>query len=341
MKSLFSKSILALLFNMLMGALIAGVIGVDPVVGAGVGTALGFVPRPDMSLMAGLNKEIWIAEILEGFYPDWSFMSEPRDMSAFVEYNTINLAEAGVDPDVLINNSVWPIAFAQRSDVPIALPLDTYDTENTLVRNVEEIETAYDKMASVTAGHRNALINKFSHKAIHAYAPAANATATPVVSTTGATVNGFKNITLDDVDELATRFDEIDAPDGSRVLVLHPRHLKQLRSEDRELFKGFVSGKKDFNLLGFRVYTYSKTPVFNKTSGAKVAYGAAAAPSTDTISSVAFLNTEVCKAQGTIEMFADLKNPGQRGDIIGFQMRGLALPFRAKGLGAIYSSSGS
>jgi hypothetical protein len=289
--------------------------------------------------MAGLNKEIWISEILEKFYPDSSFMNEAKDYSAFVEYNTINLADAGVDPNVLVNNSAYPVPFAQRTDVPVALPLDTYDTEGTVVRNVEEIETAYDKMASVVAGHKSALLLRQSSKAAHAFAPASNGANTPVLATTGAADGSFKKITLDDVLKLRAKFDGVDAPYEGRVLVLHPDHYIHLMSEDKNLFKAFTQEKPGFNLFGFKVYTFSKTPVFNKSTGAKAGFGAAAAPSTDTISSVAFCNTEVMKAMGTVEMFARLKDPEQRGDIIGFQQRFLALPLRNKGIGAIYSAA--
>jgi len=289
--------------------------------------------------MAGINKEIWIEEILEGFYPNWSFLKEARDMSSFVENNTINLAEAGADPNVLVNNSTYPIPFATREDVPIALPLDTYNTEGTVVRRVEEIEAAYDKMQSVVAGHKNALLNELAKKAAHAWAPDADTTETPVIATGGDAADGFLKITLDNILALATRFDEMDAPEGSRVLVLHPQHLRQLAGEDKKLFKEFIGTGQGFDLFGFKTYKYSKTPLFNKSTGVKKAYGAAAAPTTDTIASIAFVNTEVMKAQGTFDMFARLNDPEQAGDIINFMMRALALPLRNKGIGAIYSAA--
>lgn len=338
MKSFLFKLIVTLLFNMVSGAMVALALGVSPLVGAFAGTALGFIPRPEFGLLAGLNKEIWIAEILEKFYPDRSFLTEAKDMSSFVEYNTINLADAGADPDVLINNSVWPIPVTQRTDSPIALPLDTLDTTSTLVRNVEEIETAYDKMQSVVAGHKNSLLDKASALAAHNFAPGSDATETPVIASTGAGDGGFKKITLDDILKLRQRFDMFDAPEESRVLVLNPSHFVDLMAEDKDMFKSFISGKPGFELFGFKTYSFSKTPTFNKSTGAKKAFGAAAAPATDTISSVAFLKGEVMKAQGTTEMFARLKDPDNKGDIINFQMRFAALPLRSKGLGVIYSA---
>lgn len=287
--------------------------------------------------MAGVNKEIWIAEILEKFYPDSSFLTQVRDMTAFVEYNTINLAEAGVDPNVLVNNTTYPVPFAPRVDNPIALPLDTYDTEGTVVRNVEEIESAYDKMASVASGHRNALRSKTAERAAHAYAPDSDDTFTPVLPSTGDTSGEIKKLTLDDVFDLNHRFDLEDQPED-RVLILHPTHYLHLKQEDAKLFKSFVENRRQgFDLLGFKTYIYSRTPRFNRSTGIKVPFGAASG-GTDTISSVAFIGSEVMKCDGTVEMFARLKDPEQKGDIINFQKRFLALPLRLKGIGAVYSA---
>ena len=63
-----------------------------------------------------LQKEIWINQIKQNFYPDSSFLNFVRDFSALVEFDAINIAEAGVDPDVLINNNTYPIAVKQRVD---------------------------------------------------------------------------------------------------------------------------------------------------------------------------------------------------------------------------------
>ncbi len=337
-KSIF-QFITALLFNAMVGVIFAAMLGFNPLAGAMVSIALGFIPRPKLALFAGLNHEIWTAEILEKFYPDWSFLQRSRDMSSLVKFNTINLADAGADPDVLINNNTYPVPFAQRTDTPIDLPLDTLDTEGTVVRNSEEIETSYDKMSSVVMGHRNALSDKAARMAAHAWAPSEDGTSTPVVETTGAASGGFKKMSLDDIIKARSRFDAQDIPYNDRILVLHPDHYAALIAEDKDLFKGFIGNKPGFDLFGFKVFGYSKTAIYNKTSGEKVALGAAAAPTTDTISSLFYVESEVMRAMGTTEMFARLKDPEQKGDIINFQMRFSALPLRSKAIGAIISAA--
>lgn len=324
-----------LMFNAVVGASVSVAAGLNPLAGALVANVLSFIPTAQGVLSAKLTKEIWLADLMEAFIPDSSFLSAASSMDQFVENDTINLAEAGINPNVLINNSTYPVPFSDRTDTPLALVLDVYDTEGTVLRNADLVELAYDKRMSVIKGHRDALVNKFAQKAIHAYAPVSDSEFTPVIATTGALSNGLKVMTFQDLLTFKTRLDELDAPEQGRTLVLSPTHYNQLCQQDLTLMKVIMQGKGD--LFGFNLFTYSKTPKFNKTTGVKVAFGAAAAPSTDTIASVYFTGSEVMRAQGTFDMFERLKDPEQKGDIINFQMRGLALPKRTKLIGAIYS----
>jgi len=329
-----------LLFNLLVAFIVTAFTGIAPVVTFAVailgGTALSFMPQGGM-LFAGLLKEIWTDILLEGFYPKGSFVSEGRDMSALVEYNKIHLAEAGANPEVLIDNTSYPIATSQRTDVAKELALKTLDTTSTIVRNLEAMELAYDKMASVVYGHKQQLLKAVTQLSAWNWTPASNATYTPVIATTGAANTlSMKKIKFEDILNLMVKYNAVDLPDEGRVLVLNPQHQAELMEQDMNLFKNVMATG---NLFGFKVFTTSATPVFNKSTGAKVAFGAAAAPATDTYCSFAFQKDEVMKAMGTVEMFSQFKSPAEKGDIVNFQMRFCALPLRAKGIAAIYSSA--
>lgn len=286
--------------------------------------------------MAELNKEIWLPEIMEGFYGDDVFLSEARDMSAFVDNDKIHLAEAGVNPNVLVNNSTYPITVSQRTDTALALDLDTYDTNNTLLRSIETAELSYDKRQSILYGHKQALKMKFMEKAIHAYAPASNENNTPVIKATGDVEDSVKSLTFADILTLENKFDEAEIPTEGRVLVLNSTHKSQLKKQDVKLYKDIFFSGSEFG--GFKLYTLAskRMPLYIKATGTKVAYGTSKG-TTHTLCSVAFQKDEVMRCQGSMDMFADIKNPKERGDIIGFQMRALATPIRSKGLGAIYS----
>lgn len=283
----------------------------------------------------GLNTQVWVSQIQKNFYPDSSFLRETSDFSGLVEHDVINMGEAGIDPKVMINNTTYPVKMAERADTNNEIVLDEFSTENTVVREAEKVELSYDKVESVIFSHRNSLQAACAKKAAHAIAPAENTDFTPIIGTTGAEVGGFKCLTVADILDLKTAFDEMDAPLDGRVLVLSPRHLRDLILADLECFKDItdITNGQPRMFAGFKIYPFTKVPTYSKT-GAKNAYGAKAADG-DRPASFAFCKSEVMRADGSFTMFDRLRDPEERGDIIGFSKRFVCLPIRNKGIGAI------
>lgn len=277
-----------------------------------------------------IEKQIWIAMLMEGFYPDRTFLTRSVDMTAMVEYNKINLAEAGVAPEVLIDNKNFPVPTMSRADTPLELPLHTFDTKNTVVRNVEEMETAYAKMESVVRQHRNTLMAKTAAYAAYNWAPSKNAGQTPA----RATVAPGK-ISFEDVLKMDAWFRSQDIDPATLVAVLNPYHLADLQLEDMKLYKNMLESNR---LFGFNVFTFSQLPYYKQADGTKVAFGTAAT-GVDTQCSLFYSDQEVMRADGDIEVFAKYKDPGERGDVIGFQKRFTALPIRNKYQAVIYNKA--
>lgn len=342
--------VVGVMFNCAAGVILAQCVGAPPIAGAVVINALSFRFGSHVNhsfAMVGVNKEIWLSDLMENFYPKADWLGRCKDLSAFVDQDVINLAEAGVDPNVLLNNATFPITSAVRTDNPYALTLDTLDTENTIVRNVEAMEAAYDKRMSVINQHKNALM-KFSYKrAAFGAAPASNTTNTPVINTSGAsaTIGGvasMKRLASADLANLATQFDLLDFPSDDRVLIIHPYHLQDLMIESVNYFNQIMNWKDNepLRLAGFDIYKgTSIIPGYNKSTNVKKAWGAAAAPSTDSPAvSIAFCASEVFRADGSYDMFTRLQDTEQRGDIIGFQKRFLAGTIRSKAHAAIVTA---
>jgi hypothetical protein len=354
----FVISYSSLLFNFVVGVILAFAIkltfglGFNPILGgpiaillsiiislASLYTGSDFIARHVFT--AGLLKEIWISRLMEKFYPTAPWLARAQDFSGNVEYNTINLAEIGADPQVLVNNTTYPVPFADRADVPLALPLDYYDTEGTVVRNAEQQQLAYNKMDTVISQHGKALGAAQSLKAAWNFAPQANGAFTPVLPTLGNAkvayaVGSRLPFSFRNIIAAAQAFDAINAPTDGRVLVLGTQHKQDLLNEDVNLFKGFADYKTGMigQLYGFDIYTSTQCPTYNNTTNTKNAYGAAPA-GTDAVSSFFFVDTEVMRAQGTMDMFSRLRDPEARGDIVGFQQRFVALSIRGKLQGAV------
>lgn len=324
------------LFNVMFGLLLAMFTPLPAAAAIGLtlagGTTMSFIPQSTV-LRAGVAKEIWTDQIMEGFYPKDDFLAWSRDMSSLVEYNQLNLAEAGADPLLLIDNTDYPITSAVRTDVPKTIALRTLDTNSTIVRNLEALEASYDKRESVLRGHRNVLRKGSVQLAAHYWAPQSNGTYTPVLATTGAVINSRKRLQFEDVLELRSKLLALDADLSSFAMCLHPLHEGDLMAQDMKLYKEMMANGK---LWEFTYFVNSQVPRFNASTGAKVAFQAAAA-GTDTVATIFWSRDEVMRADGTVEMFAKFKDPDQKGDVFNFQKRFVALPFRNKLQGAIYS----
>ncbi len=324
-------------FNMIIALIFSCIFSVAaiPVMALSVvaGTAMSYIDKAPGMLFAGVQKEIWTDIIMEGFYPKDDFLSWSRDMSELVEFNTLNLAEAGVDPDVLIDNTTYPITAATRTDAAKTIVLRTLDTESTIVRNIEAMESSYNKMESVVRGHRNALRKASIQLAAHYWAPQADGAFTPVIAATGDSNGTRKVLTFEDILSIRARLTAIDADLNAFALMLNPLHEADLMAQDLKLYKEVIVAGKIF---GFSFFVNSQTPRFNSSTGAKVAFQAVGAV-TDTIASILWSRDEVMKADGSLEIFAKYRDPDQKGDVFNFQKRFVALPFRSKMQAAIYS----
>ncbi|CCX46722.1 putative uncharacterized protein [Bacteroides sp. CAG:927] len=285
-----------------------------------------------------LNKEIWINQILSGFYPDDSFLQKVVNYSEFVENNRLHVPAAGIDPKVLIDNTTYPIKVVEREDEDNEIPLAKFETENTLVRRPDAIEYSYNKLESVIGQHRATLRKSVAMKAAHAYAPNTDTPETPVILTTGELTNGRRRITFENILRLKERFDAAEIPLTDRYIILHPKHVSDLLLEDIKLFKDLTNVKdgEPFRFGGFGCYQFAQMPTYKFVSGKliKVPFEDAA---TEHFASVAFYAKEVMKADGDIYMYASVDDPKERGTIVGFDKRFVALPIRGKGIGAIVS----
>jgi hypothetical protein len=352
----YVKTITDLLFNFLCGLVLGLVLllpfGINPAWGGLAFVLLTLVCfayafytgksiMPRWLLYAGLFKEVWISRLMEKFYPTAPWLNRAQDYSGVVDNNNINLAEIGADPAVLVNNTTYPVPFAERTDVPLQLPLDYYDTEGTVVRNAEVMQLAYPKMDTVIRQHGQALCKAQSAKAAWNFAPQlADANNTVILC------EGYPGVTYGSGVRMpfsVKKFidgqlflNSVDAPQDGRVWVLHPTHQADLLNQDVNLFKGFtnyVTGQIG-QLYGFDIFVSTQCPTYNNSTNQKNAYGASAA-GTDVVSSFFFLDTEVMRAQGTMDMFYRLRDPEARGDVVGFQQRFLAMSIRGKYRGAV------
>ena len=145
-------------FNSAMGAGIASVCGFDPLAGAAVLNGVSVVSSlvggvmPAGSLFAGVYTEVWTGEMTKAFrnaVESLGWYNRIRSYDQYVENDVIHFVNLGGDPNVLVNNSTYPLEVKSLEDADKAISLDLYETEATAVSDNELYAISYDKMASV------------------------------------------------------------------------------------------------------------------------------------------------------------------------------------------------
>jgi hypothetical protein len=303
------------------------------------------------AILSGLLKEVWIDALLENFYPGNDILDDADDWSEWQDNDTINFGEIGADPTVEVNRTTYPIPIAGRTDTALAVSLDEFSSDSTLVKDAEQIELAYNKLQTVTAQHKDTIYTKFGDKALYNFGCTANIANTPMIDSTGADDgSGLKLITKTDIKNLAKAWDNKQYPKEGRVLVMSPDQFWGFVDSDETLKRqyelnaqqGVVTGVL-LNYYGFQIRVRTGLPLYRKVSGVwtKQAFGASQT-SNDKYAAVAYIKKKsIMKAMGSIKMYDSIDNPDYQGSYINFRLRALATAKRQKQLGGIVQIAAS
>lgn len=306
------KTLCALLVNIIMGAVLATLLGVPVIAGVifmvAVGTVMSFVPKPQCALRAGVYAEIWTGELVKSLreFLGGSWLDGVPDQSSIVNNDVIHLVDVGVDPDVLINNTTYPIDTQKLDDGDITISLDKFQTKATPITDDELHAITYDKMARVKESHANAINDAKFRKAAHALCPNKHTATTPLLKTSGERdpETGRLRLTPNDLVALKAALDKLKVPTDNRRLVLCTDHVNDLllvSQTFREQFNIDRNTGKIGSLYGFTIYTYADCPLYS-TAGVKKAVGAA--PTAGEFQcSFAFYTPRVFKATGSTKMY--------------------------------------
>lgn len=301
----------ALLFNAIAGATLAQTVGLSPVTGAlGMNVLAAVIGQaaPAGSLREGVYTEIWTGELVKTLRSglEGSWLDGVPDQSSIAENDVIHLVDVGVDPDVLVNNTTYPIPLQALDDKDIAIKLDKFQTKVTPITDDELYAISYDKMARVKESHGNALSDAKFTKAAHALCAQKNTAKTPVLKTTGErdAETGRLRLTPNDLVEMKRALDKMKVPSENRRLILCPDHVNDLllvSQNFREQYNIDRNTGKVGKLYGFDIYEYANTPLYT-TAGVKKDLGSAADKG-EFQCSFAFYTPRVFKATGSTKMY--------------------------------------
>lgn len=276
--------------------------------------------------------EIWTGELVKSLRSglEGSWLDGVPDQSSVVNNDVIHLVDVGVDPDVLVNNTTYPIPLQELPDGDIAISLDKFQTKVTPITDDELYALSYDKMARVKEAHGNALNDSKFTKAAHALCAKQDTKTTPVLQTTGAAdSDGRLRLTLEDIVAMKRAMDKLRVPAENRRLVLCPDHVNDLllvSQNFREQYNIDRATGKVGMLYGFTMYEYANTPLYT-TGGVKKDVGASAEAG-EFNCSFAFYTPRTFKATGSTKMYYSeaSTDPQNQRSLINFRHYFLCMP---------------
>lgn len=302
---------MAVLFNCITGSVFGAVLGFSPVEGAlGMNCIASMVGGKvaQGALRAGVYKEVWTGELVKqlrrGLEATW--LDGIPDASSIVENDVIHLVDVGVDPDVLINNTTYPIDLQALDDKDISIDLDKFQTKVTPITDDELYGISFNKVSRVKESHANAINDAKFAKAAHALCAKQNTTKTPVLKTTGErdAVTGRKKMTKSDLLALKRAMDALHVPASGRRLVLCSDHINDLLDIEQTFREQFNINRNDGTvgrLYRFDIYEFANNPIYTK-AGVKKDVGATA-DTGEFQCSFAFYVPRIFKATGSTKMY--------------------------------------
>mgnify|MGYP002622132163 CR=1 FL=1 len=263
-----------------------------------------------------LQKEIWLADIVEPLFAKNTFAVRSLNHSAFVSHRTVHVPNAGTPPAVEKNRTTLPATATSRADRDLTYTIAEYTSDAVHITNAEEVELSYDKRQSVISSLRTALADKVHLDLLDSWIGGANS---KVVTT----------MDNDAVLGLMTAFDEQDIPQTGRCLILTPAAyatlFKSLSNFEGQTFLSSIDAQRGVvgRLYGFDIYQRS----------------AVTADAASNVYGFAWHEDCVSRALGATELFTDDQNPLYYGDIFSALVRAGGAVVRAdkKGVLAVKS----
>lgn len=291
--------------------------------------------------MTAVKKQVWIKGIAEHIQKkeEGSWLNGIIDYSKYAENDVLHLTDSNISPEVLINNTTYPIPIQTFTDGDITISLDKYVTKATSITDDELYGCTYDKIATTKEKHGDSISEAKFTKALHALCPSENTVSTPILKASGEDDGtGRKRLTRTDIIALKAAFDAAKISKVGRRLVLSSNHVNDLLVEDKD-FRFVYLNHKDgsiTNLYGFEVYETIVSPHITLSSLKKKSYGAVPV-SGDLEASVAFLVKGACKSKGSTKMYFSeaAHDPTNQRNLINFRHYFIVLPLRTEGIGAI------
>ncbi len=276
-----------------------------------------------------IQKEIWIADIVEKLLPENSFVNQSIDDSPFVTNRTVHRPNAGALPEVQRNRTVFPAALVKRTDTDGPYIIDEFTSTPSLIQDIEETEVNYGKRQSVTASHAKEIDKQIANWMARYWAPtlAPNFIRTSGGNRAANTLNATGNrkiFTLADLHKARTVLDDMDLSEDGRNILLPAHMLNDLIENEKDIimskdFRGDADIRKGrvMKLMGFNIYTRGRKNVLRySNAGTPVVIDpSTTGAATDNAAALIWHKDCVARAKGAVKVFEDVDKPEYYGSV--------------------------
>lgn len=212
-----------------------------------------------------LLRTLWMRTIVEQLFANNAFLLKSLDWNEYVNagLKTVVIPQAGTAADFEVNRTVFPATITTRADGDIQYDMNDYTTNPRLVKNLEQKQLSYDKMASEVRLMLGNVRQGVALDVLYSWRPEL---AGQIIETTGAakattlagSTGNRKAITYADVVAAATLLDNQDVDSEGRQLLL-PANLYNQLVLDADVKQNFNTKLADLStgvlghLCGFEV----------------------------------------------------------------------------------------
>jgi hypothetical protein len=318
----------AILFSLLMGVVLAPVLGVSTLAAAGgsLGGSLLF-PKPQGAMMMALDVEIWKPWIVESLFKNNQFLNFAINADEYVlQGKVVHIPNAGAASGVSKNRTSLPATVKKRTDTDITYALDEYTSNPRLITDAEKI-LSYDKMSSAMGQDMKSISQLVAEWILYEWRCATDAafqvgtTGDAVAAHAPAATGNRKALKPADLETAAGKFDEWDIPDEGRYCMLDAKMYRQLTSalsvtQYRDFSAAYNAAKGIVGeWAGFKILRRS-TVLYGSNAAASVprvpGYAGAA---TDMAIGLCWHEDCVERAIGEVKLFQSVNDPTYYGDI--------------------------
>lgn len=273
-----------------------------------------------------LQTEIWIKSIVDGLWPEDSFMSKAVNDDQYVSNKTVHIPNAGSASKVEMDRSQLPATYKKRTDAEITYELHEFTTDPVVIQFTEEQQLSYAKRESAIKEDRANLVNHVAEYLLTAWVTGV----TKVVTTTGEAVNAHtasatgqrKATTKDDILALMAQFNAEDIPQEGRYLLLdafmYQQLITSLSNNEMAAFQACADLKRGIlgQIASFNIMMRSSVLRYATDGSLKAKTAAGAA--TDNAAGLAWYEGAVSRSKGEVKMFESEGDPGYYGDVVSF-----------------------